>query len=184
MLTLLTSEEKNSMNSNLLLEDDEKNYITRFEQLEVGIKLITDHDDLQVKYKEFTNLVAEAQLKCPNSNYIKTLISRINIIYENKNKSLKTINESKDTFKMMFETALAELKYNVNSASTFEEIVLSRIQIKALEEKMTSLGFTNNVYQAAIDNIKNILEARSLQIQAQRSNYFNYEENTNMIKAA
>jgi hypothetical protein len=165
MLTLLTNEEKNSMNSNLQLADDEKIYITRFEQLEVGIKLITDHYDLEVKYKEFTNLVAEAQLKCPYSSYIKTLISRINIIYENKNKSLKTINESKDTFKMMFETALAELKYNVSLASTFDEIVASRIQIKALEEKMTSLGFTNNVYQAALDNIKNTLEARSLQVQ-------------------
>ena len=165
MLTLLTNEEKNSMNSNLQLADDEKIYITRFEQLEVGIKLITDHDDLEVKYKEFTNLVAEAQLKCPDSSYIKTLISRINIIYENKNKSLKTINESKDTFKMMFETALAELKYNVSLASTFDEIVTSRIQIKELEEKMTSLGFTNNVYQAALDNIKNTLEARSLQVQ-------------------
>ena len=165
MLTLLTNTEKNSLNSNLQLGEDEKIYITRFEQLEIGIKQITDHDDLEVKYKEFTNLVAEAQLKCPNSSYIKTLISRINIIYENKNKSLKTINESKDTFKMMFETALAELKYTVSLASTFDEVVEARIQIKALEEKMTSLGFTNNVYQAAMDNIKNTLEARELQVQ-------------------
>jgi len=165
MLTLLTNSEKNSLNTNLQLDEDEKIYITRFEQLEVGIKQITDHDDLEVKYKEFTNLVAEAQLKCPESNYIKTLISRINIIYENKNKSLKTINESKDTFKMMFETALAELKYTVSLASTFDEVVEARIQIKALEEKMTSLGFTNNVYQAAMDNIKNTLEARELQVQ-------------------
>lgn len=165
MLTLLTNSEKNSLNSNLQLADDERIYITRFEQLEIGIKKITDHDDLEERYKEFTNLVAEAQLKCPESNYIKTLISRINIIYENKNKSLKTINESKDTFKMMFETALAELKYNVSLVSTFNELVEARIAIKHLEEKMTSLGFTNNVYQAAIDNIKNILEARSLQVQ-------------------
>ena len=165
MLTLLTNSEKNSINSNLQLADDERIYATRFEQLEIGIKKITDHDDLEQRYKEFTNLVAEAQLKCPESNYIKTLISRINIIYENKNKSLKTIDESRDTFKMMFETALAELKYNVSLVSTFEELVEARIAIKNLEEKMTSLGFTNNVYQASLDNIKNILEARSLQVQ-------------------
>ena len=66
---------------------------------------------------------------------------------------------------MMFETALAELKYNVSLVSTFNELVEARIAIKHLEEKMTSLGFTNNVYQAAIDNVKNILEARSLQVQ-------------------
>ena len=165
MLTLLTNAEKNSINANLQLSDDEKLYIIRFEQLEVGIKLITDHDDLEVKYAEFTNLVSEAKLKCPDSSYIKTLVDRINITYENKNKSLKTINETKETFKMMFDNALDELKYRVGLVSTFDDLVEARIQVKAFEEKMTSLGFTNNAYQASMEHIKTILEARSLQVQ-------------------